>query len=1469
MDWDDGTSRVEELLVRASSATDRLPASVSLLPLPLIELCDVVGYPLMSLPLPQSVEIGSSQIPLATLNIRQVGDLHSVSPLTLLALMEACFPFDEPTTRIWPHALSLMPSLIKPILEYVVAPSLSASFASPHAASSTQKLPQRDHYLQSPVSALFFEPDDVIEDFSKRHPLSTCRRIWTPGGLRKLDISVYLPEQAPLLSFAVQKMLEVAGCDLAVTLDTLPLHIRTLNTCIKAGDRSIADLVSCSPAQLFALRNFGLKSYVEVVSCLRAYLAPWVGDLSVELILGEESVNDRTEPQPQTISAKTGYPLDSAPDDTTDPFAALRNSDLIAALDLYEVPWREMPVRSLASETLIGPFVNLEDAGPTACPVPPVTSAPLAEAAGNLRKSMQLLAACGLDLALVDLPAGALIEPPDAATEIVVASISTPWADQVLREMYKSLTRLLLRHVLCLDAFHEALESAEATLRCVTMADLLAELTGAHASETYSKRRPADILYIRKGLFDGYPQTLEDVGRRFGVTRERIRQIEKKALEHLESPRAGLLMHSLGNLVKRVLRTFDGVATLADVAVRLGDWIPFGNVHPEASVRFLAEWRPDTTITADSLLFVHPYTESLIRQTQQTLRDIVNQQANVSRDNLISEALISGGEQVIAAGAQFVAAVLETTKDIVAHDERYQAAGRRSTKSRIIHVMHNLGRPATVTEIAAEYRRLYPDESQRKDNSIRGFFDRFHDTFVLVGLSTYALAEWGYDPALNNIRAIVEHILSYSNRPLRREEVVERALAKYHWKAQSISAQLDTNPYIRRFGNDYFGLLDIYYGEFSAEHIGDDVDGDDKQAGWTKTAGERLVVATYTNNRGLRVVQVRLSARCLGGYIPLTNQPLRDLLPDIGKFRTEVWPATDSCKHLIISRATHDISGLSPLLSATRARAGDTLFIERLSPRSPDTEVHAPVFRLALAHAKNAENVAEAMSVVGLSMGDNGAVTGDMPVLHYTRKPHQLIRLIEHAVKRPWMPLADVSMALQYLPNNPASREYLRLAEVTGLVATGRPAPQASTILRPTTLGRRWCFAPGDDWNHGRTLALSLPSYRAHVRSLSGAAPVYGASDRETQRLGKKVLGSWNRICGITPGESATSALESSAALISADLLVGSALPLLLLLLMAQTQGRGLTLQALAAPLDGQARTALRRLQEIGLAITEDDNSHIALAERVNVAVASPSSIAKMLQTSVADTRIASAFAQMWPGGLRTAAHGHPLHALDLYNEPHALTADFLYAALASPPAATPEYVRGVDMELLFCGFPSLVADWALEIEHGVSPDACTYQTVIANARRDDNPTEGGPIGAALCDDLLGQTWDVAQHLAGNAHLALLTVIAADEGNLADYLLRLGSGWQLAGDTLISALDALLLALGYDVWNDCYREDLDQQTRLGDALIALAERLNIVRVVGARLEAVNGVATRLYYDACDRGFIQRLTETLSSVLVLA
>lgn len=73
--------------------------------------------------------------------------------------------------------------------------------------------------------------------------------------------------------------------------------------------------------------------------------------------------------------------------------------------------------------------------------------------------------------------------------------------------------------------------------------------------------REREILRLRYGLADGYTYTLEDVGKVFSITRERVRQIENKALRALQHPmRARHLAAFVERPIAAPLVCLDGVA---------------------------------------------------------------------------------------------------------------------------------------------------------------------------------------------------------------------------------------------------------------------------------------------------------------------------------------------------------------------------------------------------------------------------------------------------------------------------------------------------------------------------------------------------------------------------------------------------------------------------------------------------------------------------------------------------------------------------------------------------------------------------------------------------------------------------------------------------------------------------------------------------------------------------------------------
>ena len=133
----------------------------------------------------------------------------------------------------------------------------------------------------------------------------------------------------------------------------------------------------------------------------------------------------------------------------------------------------------------------------------------------------EIAAALALSRAEVTSALEADIAPPASLEEDI------PCADLAFWEYWPSFQEKVvpLRHLL-VDEFEEPIE------------DQIVERLRAEAVRMAVQNlseREAHVIMHRFGISDGTPKTLDEIGKQLGVTRERIRQIEKKAMEKLRS----------------------------------------------------------------------------------------------------------------------------------------------------------------------------------------------------------------------------------------------------------------------------------------------------------------------------------------------------------------------------------------------------------------------------------------------------------------------------------------------------------------------------------------------------------------------------------------------------------------------------------------------------------------------------------------------------------------------------------------------------------------------------------------------------------------------------------------------------------------------------------------------------------------------------------------------------------------------
>ncbi len=312
--------------------------------------------------------------------------------------------------------------------------------------------------------------------------------------------------------------------------------------------------------------------------------------------------------------------------------------------------------------------------------------------------------------------------------------------------------------------------------------------------------RARDVIVFRYGLGkDIKRMTLDAIGKKYGITRERVRQIENYALTNIRKSEEykeekvvfteieGLL-HSLGGIVveEDFLGTFSKDASLQNhmhFLLVVGDSFKKRKEDDE----FRHRWHVDEQLAKS--------VEGALR----TLYGTLDNQELLPESEMIKRFL-QHLEEVAEKykNQEVMKRWLGLSKSIgknalgdwgVSHSSNIKTKGMRDYAFLVIR---KHGSPIHFRDVAKQIQSMF----NKKAHVATTHNELIKDSrFVLVGRGLYALAEWGYAPGI--VRDVIRQVI-VKNGPMTKEEIVEKVLRERYVKENTIAVNLQNPKHFKK-----------------------------------------------------------------------------------------------------------------------------------------------------------------------------------------------------------------------------------------------------------------------------------------------------------------------------------------------------------------------------------------------------------------------------------------------------------------------------------------------------------------------------------------------------------------------------------------------------------------------------------------------------------------------------------------------
>lgn len=322
-----------------------------------------------------------------------------------------------------------------------------------------------------------------------------------------------------------------------------------------------------------------------------------------------------------------------------------------------------------------------------------------------------------------------------------------------------------------------------------------------------------DVIIQRFSLDNKPKRTLEFIGQKFSVTRERIRQIEKIALSKLRRTVKATRLNLVNEAAIEIVNTKGGVILEKELVDQILNTIQ-SSEKIDANIVLLALsinphlskiekrqtskpfWRQNSIDAKIIFKIISIALKALKKQKDVLLNAKIITQIRQSFDNELKDFADST-----------IIACLQTDKRLKQTETGFGLMSWRhinpkSIRDKAYIILKNSKKPLHFIDIA---KKIEDAQFNAKSVTVQAVHNELirYDQFVLVGRGLYTLKEFGFQKG--TVSEIIENLLR-EHAPLSKQEIIDGVLRQRQVKKGTISLNLQKNPQFVRVGRAVYTL---------------------------------------------------------------------------------------------------------------------------------------------------------------------------------------------------------------------------------------------------------------------------------------------------------------------------------------------------------------------------------------------------------------------------------------------------------------------------------------------------------------------------------------------------------------------------------------------------------------------------------------------------------------------------------------